>query len=145
MWLGKLLINVFTYIVKITNVTDLHGWVMKVTDNTCVEQNTESLWRAVNNWQVSLALVLLFLPNFSFLSLSLISWPFASLFSFSSCFLNPPLLSLPAPQLCAWHPSALLRPTSSAQRQRRGCSLFPQDQPKKKQPKRVPPRKYCFL
>lgn len=48
---------------KVIHVTDLAGCVMKIRDNIRVEKSIESLQKAFTNWQASLALSPLFLPN----------------------------------------------------------------------------------
>ena len=103
---------------------------MKIRDNIYVEQNIESLWKAFDKWQVSLALsiVIISLPFFSsILSLGLITWPLSFHFFlfFFSLSHSPSLYSvLWLTQLSEWCPKTLLRPTSHTQRQSCCRSLF---------------------
>lgn len=125
--LTSLSLRLLIYTVKIINITGLAGWVIKIRDNICVEQNIESLWKAFNNWQASRALSLLSLPFFSsILSLALIIWPLPFPFSLFFFLSHSPFCSslLTVPQLCEWCPKPSRRLTNSPQRQTCCRTLF---------------------
>lgn len=66
---------------------------MKIRNNRSVEQNTESLWKAFNDWEASLALPFLFFlhsfPRSHYLTSLISFFSFLFAFSFSFSLLSP--------------------------------------------------------